>query len=160
MPHSAPDAGDDAPDFDAGSDRTVGTTMHHTGLTVSDLDRSVEFYTEVIGGTVESRFSVSGEAFETVVGSEGVSGQFAHVDVGDGRIELVEYDPTDAPREPATLPQPGGTHLAFSLGSIDGFVDGLPDGIDPLSEPRTTASGTRLVFVRDPDGNLVELLEA
>jgi catechol 2,3-dioxygenase-like lactoylglutathione lyase family enzyme len=152
--------GDADSDSDAGPDSTVETTMHHTGLTVSDLDRSVEFYTDVIGGTVESRFSVSGEAFETVVGSEGVSGQFVHIDVGDGRLELVEYEPTDASREPATLPQPGGTHLAFSLGNVDGLVDALPDGIDPLSEPRTTASGTRLVFVRDPDGNLVELLEA
>ena len=134
-------------------------TVHHTGLTVSDLDRSVEFYTDVFGWTVEARFSVAGDAFETVVGSEGVSGRFVHLDGGDGRIELVEYDPADSARDPPTLPQPGGTHLAVAVDDVDAFLDGLPEDTDPLSEPRTTESGTRLVFVRDPDGNLVELLE-
>lgn len=140
--------------------RTADAAVHHTGVTVSGLGRSVEFYTEVLGCTVESRFSVAGDAFGTVVGSDGVSGRFVHLDGGGTRIELVEYDPADSPRDPATLPQPGGTHLAFAVDDVDAFVEGLPDGVDPLSEPRTTESGTRLVFVRDPDGNLVELLEA
>jgi len=59
-----------------------------------------------------------------------------------------------------SLPQPGGNHLAFSVDDVDAVLaDRLVD-IEPLSEPQTTASGTRLVFLRDPDGNLVELLEA
>ncbi|CCQ35962.1 glyoxalase domain protein [Natronomonas moolapensis 8.8.11] len=137
-----------------------GLEAHHTGLTVADLDRSVEFYAGVLGCTVESRFSVSGDAFETVVGRDGVSGRFVHLNSGDSRIELVEYEPAGPPREPTTLPQPGGSHLAFSVDDVDALFEGLPDRIDPLSEPQTTDSGTRLVFVRDPDGNLIELLEA
>ena len=133
---------------------------HHTGLTVAELGRSVAFYTELLGCTVESRFSVSGDAFGTVVGRDGVSGRFVHLDSGGSRIELVEYEPAGPTREPATLPQPGGSHVAFSVDDVDAFLEGLPDRVEPLSEPRTTDSGTRLVFVRDPDGNLVELLEA
>lgn len=137
-----------------------GVEAHHTGLTVADLDRSVEFYTGLLGCTVESRFSVSGDAFGTVVGTDGVSGRFVHLDSGGSRIELVEYEPAGPTREPAALPQPGGSHVAFAVDDVDAFLEGLPDRIRPLSEPRTTDSGTRLVFVRDPDGNLVELLEA
>ncbi|MFQ3284030.1 MAG: catechol 2,3-dioxygenase-like lactoylglutathione lyase family enzyme [Natronomonas sp.] len=133
---------------------------HHTGLTVAELDRSVAFYTELLGCTVESRFSVSGDAFGTVVGQDGVSGRFVHLDSGGSRIELVEYEPAGPTRKPATLPQPGGSHVAFSVDDVDAFLEELPDRVEPLSEPRTTDSGTRLVFVRDPDGNLVELLEA
>ena len=140
--------------------KPAAPAMHHTGLTVSDLDRSVEFYTESFGWTVESRFSVAGDAFEAVVGSDGVSGQFVHLDGGGSRIELVEYDPADSARDPATLPQPGGTHLAVAVDDVDAVLEELPEDTDPLSEPQTTESGTRLVFVRDPDGNLVELLEA
>jgi catechol 2,3-dioxygenase-like lactoylglutathione lyase family enzyme len=137
-----------------------GAEAHHIGLTVADIDRSVGFYTDVLGCTVDTRFSVSGDAFETAVGTDGVSGRFVHLDSGGSRIELVEYEPAGPPREPATLPQPGGSHVAFSVDDVDAFLEGLPDRIDRLSEPRTTDSGTRLVFVRDPDGNLVELLEA
>jgi len=139
---------------------TSGVEAHHTGLTVADLDRSIEFYAGLLGCTVESRFSVSGDAFGAVVGSDGVSGRFVHLDSGGSRIELVEYEPAASPREPATLPQPGGSHVAFAVKDVDAFLGGLPDRVDRLSEPRTTDSGTRLVFVRDPDGNLVELLEA
>ena len=139
--------------------KSVDSQLHHTGLTVADLDRSVDFYTAVLGCTVETRFSVSGDAFETVVDCENASGQFVHLDSGGKRLELVEYKPAESPRTPATLPQPGGTHLAFSVEDVDASVEALPDTVEPLSEPQTTESGTRLVFIRDPDGNLIELLE-
>ena len=134
--------------------------LHHTGLTVADLERAVGFYTSLLDCTIEARFSVSGDAFGTVVGHDGVSGQFVHLRSGDGRIELVEYEPAGTQREPPELPQPGGNHLAFSVDDVDAALEErLPD-TEPLSEPQTTASGTRLVFFRDPDGNLVEILEA
>ena len=135
-------------------------TAHHTGVTVTDLDKTIEFYTQILDCTVESRFSVSGEALGTAVGSEGVSGTFAHLDSGGTRIEFVEYEPADERHEQMSLTRPGAMHLAFSIDDVDAFVDELPEGIEPLSEPQTTESGTHLVFVRDPDGNLVELLEA
>jgi len=139
---------------------SVDPKLHHTGVTVTDLERAVEFYTSLFGCTVDARFSVSGDAFGTVVGHDGVSGQFVHLRSDEGRIELVEYEPAGTSREPPALPDPGGTHLAFAVDDVDATVAGLPAGIETLSEPRTTASGTRLVFLRDPDGNLVELLEA
>lgn len=141
------------------SEQKSNPQLHHTGLTVADLGRSVDFYTGVLDCTIENRFSVSGDAFGTVVGREGVSGQFVHLDVGGKRLELVEYDPAGSSRSLPTLPQPGAAHLAFSVDDVDAFVDTLPGTIEPLNEPQTTESGTRLVFVRDPDGNLIELLE-
>lgn len=135
-------------------------TAHHTGVTVSDLDRSIRFYTELFGCRVETRFSVEGPALGDVVGSDGVSAQFAHLRSGDTRIELVEYDPAGRATGSQSLPAPGATHLAFDVEDVDAFLDELPDDVERLSEPRTTESGTRLVFVRDPDDTLVELLEA
>jgi len=133
---------------------------HHTGITVSDLDSAIEFYTQLLDCTVETRFTVSGKALGTAVKSDGVTGSFAHLDSGGTRIELVEYEPSSAPRARASLTQPGATHVAFSVDDVDAFVDDLSEEIERLSEPQTTESGTRIVFVRDPDGNLVELLEA
>ena len=135
-------------------------TTHHTGVTVSDLETSIDFYTDLLGCTVERRFSVEGPAFERVVDADGVSGTFAHLGSGDARIELVEYEPAADRRTEGSLPQPGATHLAFAVDDIDRAYGRLPGDVETLSEPETTESGTRLVFLRDPDGTLVELLEA
>lgn len=135
-------------------------TAHHVGLTVSELETAVEFYRDVLGLPVLDRFEVDGPAFETVVGIDGASGRFIHLDAGGGRIELVEYVPVGADQPDAGLNQPGASHIGLAIDDLDGFLEGVPDTVDCLSEPQTTESGTRLVFLRDPDGNLVELLEA
>jgi catechol 2,3-dioxygenase-like lactoylglutathione lyase family enzyme len=132
---------------------------HHVGLTVSDLDRMVAFYRDVFGLEVLSRFSVGGEAFSTGVDVDGATGRFAHLDAGDVRVELVEYDPEGKTRPEPRLNQPGATHLGLSVDDLDAFDTDLSADVETLSDPQTTESGTRILFVRDPEGNLVEVLE-
>ena len=148
-------------DADSTADATAAErpTAHHVGLTVSDIERAIAFYTDLFDCTVESRFTVDGEAFETVVGVDGAAGSFAHLDAGGTRLELVAYEPAGEPTPSAELVQPGAAHVAFEVADVDAFVNDLPDGVAPLSDPQTTASGTRLVFLRDPAGNRIELLE-
>ncbi|SFL56018.1 Catechol 2,3-dioxygenase [Halogranum rubrum] len=133
---------------------------HHVGVTVSDLDRMVAFYRDVFGLDVLSRFSVGGEAFATGVDVAGATGRFAHLDAGDVRVELVEYDPEADARGAPRLNQPGATHLGLSVADLDNFYADLSADVETLSDPQTTESGTRILFVRDPEGNLVEVLEA
>lgn len=68
-------------------------SAHHVGLTVTDLERSIEFYRDVLGMAVLDRFEVAGDAFATAVDVPGASGSFAHLDADGVRVELVEYDP-------------------------------------------------------------------
>ena len=132
--------------------------LHHVGTTVSDLDRAVAFYREVFDFDLLDRFTVSGEAFATAVDLPGATGRFAHLD-GDGvRVELVEYDPEgDSAR--GGVNQPGGKHLGVGVEDARAFYEELPEGVETLSEPRTTTSGSTILFVRDPEGNLVEVIE-
>jgi catechol 2,3-dioxygenase-like lactoylglutathione lyase family enzyme len=134
-------------------------TAHHFGVTVSDLDRAVEFYRDVLDLDVLTRFSVGGEAFATGVGIEGARAEFAHLDAGGARLELVSYTPEGDARGNAQLNQPGATHVGLSVDDLDAVYEGLPDDVEPVSEPQTTESGTTIMFLRDPEGNLVELLE-
>lgn len=133
---------------------------HHVGITVSDLDRSVEFYGDVLGFDVLERFTVSGDAFSTAVDVDGATGRFAHLDADGVRVELVEYDPQgeDVPTE--AVNQSGAKHLGFAVDDVDSFYDDLPSDVETLSEPKTTESGTRICFLRDPESNLVEVIEA
>lgn len=135
-------------------------TAHHYGITVDDLEGTVAFYRDVLGLTVTARFEVAGDAFATAVDVEDASARFVHLDADGVRIEVVEYDPAGADRVGADLNRPGTAHLGLSVPNVDAFLAALPDDVDAVSEPRTTATGTRLVFLRNPAGNLVELLEA
>lgn len=134
-------------------------TAHHVGITVSSLDDVLPFYRDVLGLDVITRFSVSGEAFSTGVGVEGATGSFAHLDADGIRVELVEYEPEGPAFEDPTLDRPGATHLGLDVEDLDAFYDDLPEHVDRISPPQTTESGTRICFVRDPENNLVEIIE-
>jgi catechol 2,3-dioxygenase-like lactoylglutathione lyase family enzyme len=137
-------------------------TPHHVGVTVSDLDRAVAFYTETFGLNVAAEFAVGGDAFADAVAVEGAAADFAHL-VADGDetiIELVAYDPEGEPADDPALNRPGAIHLGLSVDDVAGFYRGLDDDVETLSEPRTTESGTTVLFVVDPDGNLIEVLDA
>lgn len=131
---------------------------HHVGVTVSDLDRAVDFYRDVLGLPVLDRFSVDGEAFSTGVGVDGASADFAHLDAGGVRVELVAYEPEGDVIESGAVNRPGAAHLGFEVEDLDAVYESLPDDVETLSAPQTTASGTTILFLRDPEGNLVELL--
>lgn len=135
------------------------STAHHVGLTVADLDRAVEFYEGVFDLPVSSRFTVSGEAFSTAVGVDDATGRFAHLDADGSRLELVEYDPGGEPVRADRVNRPGAKHVGLEVDDLDEFYRRLPAAVPTLSEPRTTESGTRILFVRDPEDNLVEVLE-
>ena len=141
-------------------DDVTRLAAHHFGVTVSDLDRAVEFYGDTLGLGDPERFSVSGEAFADAVDVDGATGRFAHFDAGGARIELVEYDPEGPDASGGTVNRPGAKHLGLSVEDLDAFYAGLDPAVTTLSEPRTTESGTRILFVRDPEGNLVEVIEA
>jgi catechol 2,3-dioxygenase-like lactoylglutathione lyase family enzyme len=132
---------------------------HHVGLTVSDLDRAVEFYRDILDCSVIAEFEVAGEAFETAVDVEGASAQFAHLDGGSIRIELVAYEPAAEERPTPQLNAAGATHLGLRVEDIDSFYEELPSSVETLSPPQTTETGTRILFLRDPEENLIEILE-
>jgi catechol 2,3-dioxygenase-like lactoylglutathione lyase family enzyme len=139
-------------------------TAHHVGVTVSDLDRAVDFYAETFDLDVVAEFSVGGDAFGEAVAVEGASAEFAHLDAGDAVVELVAYDPADEADGDAAgalgLNRPGAAHFGLSVDDVEAFHDGLADDVATLSPPRTTESGTTVLFVRDPEGNLIEVLDA
>ena len=137
-------------------------TAHHVGVTVADLDRAVEFYAETFDLDVVAEFAVGGDAFAEAVAVEGAAAEFAHLDADGVVVELVAYDPAaEAGRDGGPeLNRPGATHLGLTVDDVEAFYADLADDVETLSPPRTTESGTTVLFVRDPEGNLIEVLDA
>src|SRR5262245_49294385 len=67
------------------------TAVDSIGLTVSDLDRSVEFYTKVLSFEKVSEFEVDGPEYERLQGVFGLRMRTARMKLGDEFIELTEY---------------------------------------------------------------------
>lgn len=134
-------------------------TAHHVGITVRDLDESLAFYRDALGLEVIDRFTVSGEGFATGVGVPGAEASFVHLDGGGTRIELVAYHPEGDPVAETAVNRPGATHVGLEVADVDDVDATLPASVPRVSDPQTTESGARILFVRDPDGTLVELIE-
>ncbi len=119
----------------------------HTCYRVLDLDRSVAFY-ENLGLEELRRVPIRDEATNVFMGLP-----------GDGpRLELTYNHDREEPYEIGT----GYGHIAISVDDLDATLERLAAlGIEPERPPYTVREGgSRLCFVRDPDGYRIELLEA
>ena len=118
----------------------------HTCYRIGDIDRSVAFY-ETLGFEEVGRMPIRDEAINVFMGLP-----------GDGaRLELTYNIGRDEPYEIGT----GYGHIALALDDLDGALEGLASlGIEPEKPPYTVREGgSRLCFVRDPDGYRIELIE-
>jgi lactoylglutathione lyase len=118
----------------------------HTCYRVLDPDASVEFY-EKLGFEVMHRMPIRDEATNIFMGLP-----------GDGaRLELTHNHGVSEPYEIGT----GYGHIAITVEDLDGALEGLAGlGIEPERPPYTVREGgSRLCFVRDPDGYRIELIE-
>jgi catechol 2,3-dioxygenase-like lactoylglutathione lyase family enzyme len=138
------------------------------GLTVSDLDRSVEFYSKVLHFEKVSEIEVDGDAYERLQGVFGLRMRIARMKLGDESIELTEYL---APRgRPAPVDARSNDrwfqHIAIIVSDMDRAyrwlrehkVEHASSGPQLLPAWNRNAGGIRAFYFRDPDGHPLEVL--
>ncbi len=122
------------------------SSLIHTCYRVFDVDSSIAFY-EKLGMEELRRLPIGDEAVNVFMGYP-----------GDGpRLELTYNYDQEEPYEIGT----GYGHIAIVVGDLDATLEGLAEqGITPEKPPYTVSDGgSRLCFVRDPDGYRIELIE-
>jgi catechol 2,3-dioxygenase-like lactoylglutathione lyase family enzyme len=143
------------------------TALVHTGLTVSDLDRSIGFYRDALGFEVVMQQEKQGGYLGAIVGYPDAHVRMAHLALPGSahRIELFEYlEPRSAPRttEPRDV---GVTHVCLTVDDLQSLYDRLRESgacsfLSPPVEVDTGANrGGSALYLRDPDGILVELFQ-
>jgi catechol 2,3-dioxygenase-like lactoylglutathione lyase family enzyme len=133
---------------------------NHTSFTVSNLDRSLEFYQNVIGMDFERRFEVQGPGVSTIVGFPDAHLKIAFVSLGPFRLELIEYaSPPGALVDMATN-NVGSAHIAFSTADVDRAYEELKaKGVRFKGAPtRTRPDRPRVAYFLDPDGYTLEIV--
>jgi lactoylglutathione lyase len=140
--------------------------VHHTGLTVRNLDASVAFYRDLLGCSVIMQQDKSGGYLAEIVGAPGASVRMAHLYDPAGRhvIELFEYivpNVIDVPLEPWRL---GNAHLCFVVADLDAVHARLAAaGVAMVSQPILIDTGANAggkgLYLRDPNGITLELFQ-
>jgi catechol 2,3-dioxygenase-like lactoylglutathione lyase family enzyme len=134
--------------------------MHHMGLTVSDLERSIAFYT-LLGYEVTERIAEEGDEVARGTGVAGATLSVAMLEgPGRSRLELIQYlVPGDGP-PPVPNNGVGAAHVCVEVDDVDDAYEQLGErGVEFFSEPITHESGIRWVYAKDPDGVTAELLQ-
>ena len=117
----------------------------HTRMRVSDMDQTVNFYTNVLGL----------EVLERKVSPRGSHLAFLKVPNSEELIELCSF-PSSGP----VIVQEDLVHLAFQVENLDDTIEQLgAKQIRITDGPTTTSSGSRFIFIDAPDGYEVELIE-
>lgn len=135
--------------------------MHHFGITVSDLDRSVPFYTRYFDLTEVKRVPIVGEAISTAVGVDDVHMTCCLLACENTILELIEYS---SPKEgrPYGLRNVdvGAVHPCFAVDDIDALYQRMKsDGVYFHTEPVELGWNTKMTYCLDPDGINIELLQ-
>ena len=138
------------------------------GLTVRDMDRSVEFFTRVLSFVKTSDVEVAGEAFERLHGVFGARARVVRLKLGDEALELTEYL---APRgrsipEDARSNDRSFQHVAIIVSDMAAAYRRLREhkvvhassGPQRLPDWNPNAGGIEAFYFKDPDGHALEVL--
>ena len=138
----------------------------HTGITVSNLERSLAFWRDVLGFEFSHTAHQKGELAEEITGVEGAEIKLAVLKTPGGhKIELLEYL-TPAGRKRGNL-RPcdvGSVHVALLVDDLNAALDRIAiSGWKTVGQPQILTkgpnAGKRVVYVRDPDGTTIELMQ-
>jgi catechol 2,3-dioxygenase-like lactoylglutathione lyase family enzyme len=139
------------------------------GITVNDMDRAVQFYSQVLSFVTESDHEVAGDAYEHLYGVFGLRLHVVRMRLGAEHIELMQF------LAPRGRPSPVDTHsndrwfqhIAIIVSDMDRAyarlrqfkVDHASSGPQRLPDWNPNAGGIKAFYFRDSEGNFLEVLE-
>ena len=138
----------------------------HTGITVSNLERSLAFWRDVLGFELSHTAHQTGELAEEITGVAGVEIKLAVVKTPGGhKIELLQYlAPSDRNHAHLRPCDVGHVHVTLLVDDLDAVLEKISaSGWKAAGKPQTLKSGPnagkRVIYVRDPDGTTIELMQ-
>jgi glyoxylase I family protein len=139
----------------------------HTGITVSNLERSLAFWRDVLGFELSHTAHQTGDMAREITGVTGTEIKLAVVKAPGGhKIELLEYlAPADRKQHVDLRPcDVGHVHVALIVDDLEAVLKKIvQSGWEPAGIPQTLTTGPnagkRVIYVRDPDGTTIELME-
>jgi catechol 2,3-dioxygenase-like lactoylglutathione lyase family enzyme len=138
--------------------------VSHVGICVSDWKRSLRFYHDVLGFRYVHELELSGEPASTLLQLEDLDFRAITLEREGLRIELLHYERPGhvCGQIPRPMNQLGLTHLSLRADDLDATVSELEEAGVDIREPTridVPEANARAVFITDPDGTLIELVQ-
>ena len=139
-------------------------TFTHVGITVSDLAKSIKFYEDVFGFTCRNTTKFD-EAFFAAAPNcyflENTVSDVAFMVSPNGiTLEMFQFKPMKAKTERVLWETPGYTHFSLQVEDLPEFAKHMEaHNVEFCMPVLDRFDGGHWVFVRDPDGNMVEIGE-
>lgn len=126
---------------------------HHCGISVADLEASIDWYSRMLGFALEKRVEV-----------EGLPAKIAFIKNGDFMIELFEIPgaaplPEDRKHPNRDIMTQGTKHLAYQVNDTKQLVEFLKSQGVEVALDVQIIDNTAMAFIRDNTGNLIELIQ-
>ena len=138
--------------------------LTHVGIAVADVERSLRFYRDLLGFRFEHDLQVEGEPSDTLLRLRGVKLHALYLERDGVRIELLRFaSPPAPPPRARVMHEHGLTHLSFRVADLDATLATLrAAGERVLDETiiRIPEFQAAACFITDPDGQLIELVQA
>jgi len=139
--------------------------LSHIGICVSNLERSLRFYRDLLGFRYLGELQLAGEPTETLLRIRNLDLRAIYLERDGTRIELLHYQSPGCTGDgqPRPMNQLGLTHLSMRVDNFEETVAALETaGVQVLHDTRidVPAFEAAAVFVTDPDGTLIELVQA
>lgn len=143
--------------------------IYHVGLTVSDLDRSVAFYRDVLGLEYQGEIFMAGEETDRIFRMENCKARVAYLNgskaIEAPPIELIQFVGNEVHKVQADLFTTSISEVCFYTDDIDSVYKGFVENhVECLSEPQPfdfTADGfgkSKAFYFKDPDGITLEMM--
>lgn len=136
------------------------TGHNHTSFTVSDLERSVDFYTNILGLELGDRFESKGPGISRIVGFDNAHLLIAFVGKSDFSLELIQYVSPQGTKLDTSTNNVGAAHVAFWVDDIDKSYEELKaKGVQFKGAPTSSRpERPRVAYFVDPDNITLELV--
>jgi glyoxylase I family protein len=135
-------------------------SFSHAGITVSDFNKAVKFYWEMFGCPLVGVADTPPERVQSFFGvsHERPTCKIGWIRVPGGMLEIFEFSRSNRrARFPGTV---WVTHISFNVRNLQRWHDHLAArGVEIVSKPERSPRGHSFFFVRDFDGNLIELMD-
>jgi catechol 2,3-dioxygenase-like lactoylglutathione lyase family enzyme len=137
-------------------------SFSHCGITVSSFSKAVRFYSDVFGCRLVGVADTEPDRVRTFFHVDGTNAscKIGWVRAPGGSIlEIFEFQP-QRPAEAIPWNRVGLTHICFDVKNVHKWYDYLSSkGVECICEPQRSPRGHWFFFVRDFDGNLIELID-